>query len=67
MLKYLIIFGLLGFLLSKFIDDEKTLFGIFLGISVLWGLSSAPIWGLVTLGELALGYFVGNAIKNKND
>ena len=62
MLKYVIIFSLLGFLLSKFIEEDKTVFGVFLAISVIWGLSSAPIWGLVTFGELTLGYGISKAL-----
>ena len=62
MFKYLIIFSLLGFLLSKFIEEDKTVFGVFLAISVIWGLSSAPIWGLVTFGELALGYGISKVL-----
>ena len=64
MLKYVIIFSLLGFLLSKFIEEDKTVFGVFLAISVIWGLSSAPIWGLVTFGELTLGYGVSKALSS---
>ena len=63
MLKYVIIFSLLGFLLSKFIEEDKTVFGVFLAISVIWGLSSDPIWGLVTFGELTLGYGISKALK----
>jgi len=64
MLKYVIIFSLLGFLLSKFIEDDKTVFGVFLAISVIWGLSSAAIWGLVTFGELTLGYGISKALSS---
>jgi len=64
MLKYVIIFSLLGFLLSKFIEEDKTVFGVFLAISVIWGLSSAAIWGLVTFGELTLGYGISKALSS---
>jgi len=61
-IKYLIIFTLVGFLLSKFIKDEKNTFIAFLAVSVIWGLSSAPIWGLVTFGELSLGFALSKVI-----
>ncbi len=31
---------------------------IIIGASILWGLISAPIWGLATLGELSLGFYI---------
>tara|TARA_R110001632_G_C11103705_1_gene391449 strand:- start:173 stop:373 length:201 start_codon:yes stop_codon:yes gene_type:complete len=65
MIKYAIIFTILGFLLSKFIEDEKMVFIAFVVISFLWGLTSASIWGLVTFGELAFGYAISRVVKGR--
>jgi len=65
MLKYLLIFSLLGFAISAFVKNEKNTFIVFSVISIFWGLSTAPIWGLATLGELSLGYFIYKAIGKK--
>ena len=66
MLKYAIIFTILGFLLSKFIEDEKMVFIAFVVISFLWALTSASIWGLVTFGELAFGFAISRVVKGSS-
>ena len=55
-------FTLAGFLIAKLIKSERN--GLFaaIAISIIWGLSSQPIWGLVTLGELLLGFLLGRVI-----
>jgi len=63
MLGYFILFLVIGFIASKVIAEEKTTFIIFMVISVGWGISFGPIWGLVTFGELAAG-FVLNKMFN---
>ena len=57
MLMYLIIFVILGFILAKFIEKPKVAFVIALIISIAVGVFYAPMWGVVSLGEMAFGYF----------
>ena len=38
-------------------DIEKSI-PIIIGISILWGLIYAPVWGLAALGELSLGFYI---------
>lgn len=65
MLGYFITFTAVGFILGVMsLDNEVTAFGIIVLIAILWGISYAPIWGLVSLGEMALGYMI-NQIINK--
>ncbi len=58
MLKYVIVFGLLGFLLGRFVPNPRHGLAGVLGIALLWGLASGPVWGMVTLGELLLGFVI---------
>ena len=61
---YFIIFSILGFVIGKLNNhNESQAFVIILIIAILWGISSAFIWGLVSLGEMALGYFISRIIK----
>ena len=61
MLAHFIVFALLGFFISKTVRTDKTSVAIIIAIAVVWGLFNQAIWGLVTLGELFLGYYVGKA------
>ena len=58
MLIYFIIFCAVGAAIGKFSRNRKTALAIILGAAMLWGVAHMPIWGLVTLGELLLGYFL---------
>ncbi len=58
MFMYFLIFTIIGAGLGKFIEEPKTALVIIIVIATLWGLSSQLIWGLVSLGELFLGYFL---------
>jgi hypothetical protein len=62
MIQYFLLFTGIGFLLSKTIKSEKNGFLVAITISIIWGLSSQPIWGLVTLGELLLGILLNRVI-----
>ena len=64
MLKYIIIFTGLGYVLSLFVAESKALVLIFCAIAFAWGLATAPIWGLVTLGELFLGYGIKTVLSS---
>ncbi len=57
MLVYLFIFVILGFLLAKFIEKPKVALVIALVISIVTGVIYNPMWGIVSLGEMAFGYF----------
>jgi len=68
MVLYFLLFTGIGFLIAKSIESERKGFFVVVVISIIWGLSSQPIWGLVTLGELLLGYILGKVIyKDKTD
>lgn len=65
MLTYFIIFSIVGFVIGKFQNNQQTAFIIIIAIAVLWGVSHKPIWGFVSLGELALGYFIAMMTSRK--
>lgn len=67
MLMYFIFFTIIGFIIGTMIEDIKKSAIIIVSISVIWGLSNAPIWGLVTLGELSLGFFIYTIIKSQKN
>ena len=60
MLTYFIGFSILGFFIKLGVSDDKSALLVCLGIAVLWGVTHHAIWGVVTLGELLLGYVVAN-------
>lgn len=66
MLHYFIIFTVIGLVIGFTLKDkEEAAVSIIVGISIVWGLSNAIIWGFTTLGELMLGFIIAQAI-NKN-
>ena len=65
MLMYFIIFTVSGFIVGLLVKDINKAIPIIVASSILWGLVNAPIWGLATLGELSLGFFIYLMI-NKN-
>ena len=58
MLTYFVIFTAIGFAVGHFSKDKKQSLGIILVIAVLWGMSHQAVWGLASLGELMLGFFI---------
>lgn len=58
MLKYFILFSILGGIVGKLINEQKNAVLTVVGIAIFWGIMSKPIWGFVALGELFLGYFI---------
>jgi phosphate/sulfate permease len=58
MLTYIVIFTAIGFAVGHFSNDKKQSLGIILVIAALWGMSHQAVWGLASLGELMLGYFI---------
>ena len=51
MIQYFLLFTGVGFLIAKLIKSEQNGFYVAIAISIFWGLTNQPIWGLVTLGE----------------
>jgi len=58
MLFYFTVFIVIGLGLGKFVANKKVALALIIVLSIFWGLSHKEIWGLVTLGELLLGYFL---------
>ncbi|WP_428024863.1 hypothetical protein [Arcobacter sp.] len=58
MLMYLIIFVIVGFIVAKLLKNTKKAFLIFTCLAILCGIVYAPMWGLVSFGEMAFGYFI---------
>lgn len=68
MLKYFILFTVIGFIIGKFnSENDKQALVIIIIISIIWGVTYAPIWGLVSLSEMALGYMITKIFNNKKD
>lgn len=65
MIKYFLLFTFLGFLISRAIATKIIgLYAIF-AIAIFWGTLSQPLWGLVTLGELLLGFVLSEFINRE--
>lgn len=62
MIAYFFVFSLLGYFIGKILHQDKGVFLIIL-LSTLWGVSSAPIWGLASLGELFLGFYIAKLMS----
>ncbi len=63
---YFIVFTIIGFVIGTLVRDINKAIPIIIGASILWGLISAPIWGLATLGELSLGFYIYVMVNNKD-
>ena len=63
MLIYFILFTLAGYFIGRFFSQDKGVI-IIVVLAVLWGVSSAPVWGLVSLGEMLLGLYLASTFKN---
>ena len=66
MIKYFLLFTGVGFLIPKLIKTERNVLFAAIAISIIWGLSNQPIWGLVTLGELLLGFLLNRIVFKNN-
>lgn len=58
MIVYFLLFTALGFFIARQVKDTKNGFIIVLSIACLWILKSGAFWGLVSLGELLLGFSI---------
>lgn len=55
MLKYFLIFSLLGFVAEKALPDKASI-GVVALIALFWMAGHGIFWGLVSGGEMMLGY-----------
>jgi len=60
LLAYFVIFSLLGFLIQRNFANKST--PIIISLAIIWGLTSSPIWGLASLGEMFLGKYIAQEI-----
>jgi hypothetical protein len=60
MLFYFLIFTVLGFIIRRKLNDKGV--QVIIILAIVWGLISGPIWGLVSLGELFLGYYIAQEV-----
>jgi len=62
MLIYFLLFTLAGYIIGRILTQDKALILIVL-LAVLWGISSAPVWGLASLGEMLLGLYISKIVN----
>jgi hypothetical protein len=60
MLFYFLIFTVLGFVIRRKLNDKGV--QVIIILAIVWGLISGPIWGLASLGELFLGYYIAQEV-----
>ena len=66
MLMYFILFTFIGFIIGNILlEKEKAFVGIII-VSIIWAFTYSIFWGLVSFGELTLGYFVAKIIRERN-
>lgn len=63
MLFYFIVFTIVGFIIASTAQEESNAIGLIIIIAIGWGIAYAPIWGLASLGEMSLGYFIARMVK----
>ncbi len=63
MLFYFIIFTIIGFIIAAISKEESSAIGLIIVIAIGWGIFSAPIWGLASLREMSLRYFLTTKIR----
>ncbi|MDG1454004.1 MAG: hypothetical protein P8Q17_06185 [Methylophilaceae bacterium] len=61
---YFLILTFAGFLIGNFLTQHKGVVIIII-IAILWGISTEVIWGLVSLGELLLGFYLSKIIAER--
>lgn len=66
MLTYFILFTTIGVLISIATKNETNAFVAIIIIGILWGVSHAPIWGLVSFGEMAFGVLAYRLYESKS-
>ena len=63
MLFYFFIFTLIGFLIYKYFGKQGAVAIVI--ISIIWGFSSEAVWGLASLGEMFLGFYIAQSFLKK--
>jgi RsiW-degrading membrane proteinase PrsW (M82 family) len=61
MLFYFLIFAVIGFFMHKYFYENGPM--IIIVIALIWGIVSGAIWGLVSLGEMFLGFYIAKQMK----
>ncbi len=64
---YFIAFTVIGYVIGAVVKDLEKSIPIIIGISILWGLIYAPVWGLAALGELSLGFYIFTMSNQKTN
>ena len=67
MLMYFLIFTVVGFVIGVVVKSLEKSIPFIIGISILWGFVYAPVWGLATLGELSLGFYIFTMLNQNNE
>ncbi len=66
MIIYFLLFTISGFVIGNIVPEKEKAFGIIILLAIIWAFSYNFFWGLVSFGELALGYFISVMIKERN-
>ena len=64
---YLIVFFIIGFVVTKILKEHKKIILAIVGIAIFWAIYSSIMWGLVGLGEMAFGYFLAKFNEDDNE
>jgi len=63
---HFIIFTIAGFVIGNIVPEKEKAFGTMIVVAIIWALAYSMFWGLVSFGELALGYFIAQMIRERN-
>lgn len=66
MLIYFLFFALMGYFIGRLLTRDNGVVLIVV-LAVIWGISSAPVWGLASLGEMFLGFYIAQVSSKKNE
>jgi hypothetical protein len=55
---YFLLFAGIGFFVGKYVYPSKKGFLLLVCIALIWTIGSGPFWGLISLGELLLGFSI---------
>lgn len=64
---YLIIFFIIGFVVTKILKEHKKIILALVGISLFWGIYSSLMWGMLSLAQMAFGYFIAKFNEDDED
>ena len=66
MLFYFLIFTIVGFVIGNTIIEKEKAFSVMIVVAIIWAFAYSMFWGLVSFGELTLGYFIAQMIKERS-